>query len=116
MTALIVTAPILPGKVERWRRLCQEMDGRRRAGYRESRRRLGIAREAAWLLQTPRSELAVICLEADEPEEIVQRLAVSDHPFDRWFRAQLAEILGLDLANLFQGARAELIFDEIQER
>jgi hypothetical protein len=40
---------ILPGKQEEWRRFCQVLQGSRRAEYEESRRRLGITRELAWL-------------------------------------------------------------------
>ena len=45
MPGIVLTFPILPGKVEAWRRFCQELAGSRSTLYEASRRRLGITRE-----------------------------------------------------------------------
>lgn len=111
MSALVITVPILPGKAEAWRRLCQEVAGRRRQGYEESRRQLGVASEAVWLLRTPRADVAVVRLDAEEPEHLLARLAASEHPFDRWFKEHLRQICGLDLTPAFLGPTMELVFD-----
>lgn len=103
---LVLAVPILPGKDEAWRRMCQEIKGRRRDGYEQARRALGVAYEAAWLLRAPHSNIAVLYLQANEPEHLLTRLAVSNHPFDRWFRGQLHEICGLEL-----GPAMEMVFD-----
>ena len=110
MTAMFLTAPILPGKVEAWRRFCQEMRGRRQEGYEQSRRQLGIASEAVWLLRTARADVAIVRVNAEEPEHLLSRLAASDHPFDRWFKDQLTEICGVDLSPTFMGPTMELVF------
>ncbi|MDX1664066.1 MAG: hypothetical protein R3272_09745 [Candidatus Promineifilaceae bacterium] len=110
MTAMVLTAPILPGKVEAWRRFCQEINGRRRREYERSRRQLGIASEAVWLLRTARADIAVVRLDADEPEHLLSRLAASDQPFDRWFKERLHAICGLDLNPALLGPTMELIF------
>jgi hypothetical protein len=93
---LVLAVPIMPGKDETWRRMCQEIKGHRRDGYEQARRALGVAYEAAWLLRAPRSDIAVLYLQANEPEHLLTRLAVSNHPFDRWFKRQLREICGLE--------------------
>lgn len=111
MPALVVAAPILPDKVEDWRRLCQEIEGRRQQGYEDSRRRLGVASEAVWLLRTPRATVAVVRVDADEPEHLMSRLVASEHPFDRWFKGQLRNICGLDLTPAALGPTMELVFD-----
>ena len=111
MCTLVIAAPILPGKVEAWRRLCQEMEGRRQNGHEESRQQLGIASEAMWLLRTPRANVAVVRIEAAEPEHLLSRLAVSDRPFDRWFKEQLRHVCGLDLRPALLGPTLELVFD-----
>lgn len=111
MTRLVVTAPILPGKVEAWRRLCQEIEGRRQRGYEESRRHLGIVSEAIWLLRTPGAKVAVVCVDTQEPEHLLARLSASEHPFDRWFKEQLREVCGLDLTPAYLGPTMELVFD-----
>ena len=110
VTAIILTAPILPGKLEAWRRFCQEMQGRRQEGYEQSRRQLGIASEAVWLLRTARADVAVVRVNTEEPEHLLARLAASDHPFDRWFKEQIGEICGLDLSPAFVGPTMELVF------
>lgn len=115
MTAMVITAPILPGKVEAWRRFCQEIEGRRQQGYKESRRQLGIASEAVWLLRTPRANVAVVRLDAEEPEHLLARLAASQHPFDRWFKERLHHICGLDLTPASLGPTMELVFDWQEE-
>lgn len=111
MATLVLTAPILPGKLEAWRRLCQEIDGRRRQEYETSRRQLGIVSETVWLLRTRHTNVAVVRVDAEEPEHLLARLAASKHPFDRWFKEQLHQICGLDLASAFMGPTMELVFD-----
>ena len=107
----VLAVPILPGKVEAWRRLCQEIEGRRHEQYEDSRQGLGVAREAVWLVRTPRSDFAIVYLDAEEPEHLLSRLSVSDHPFDRWFKEQLHEICGLDLTAASLGPTMELVYD-----
>ena len=50
MDPIIWAAPLLPGRSEAWRRFCQELMGSQRAQYVNSRRRLGIGHEEAWLV------------------------------------------------------------------
>ena len=45
MPGIILTFPIVAGKVEAWRRFCQELSGSRRQMYEASRQRLGITCE-----------------------------------------------------------------------
>jgi hypothetical protein len=101
--------PILPGKQEAWRRFCQTLLGRRFCEYAESRRRLGITKELIWLAQTPQGDLAVIYLEAPDPEYMLVQLGASDLPFDRWLRNQWRELHGLDLTQPPSGPTNELV-------
>jgi hypothetical protein len=94
MAVLVFVMPILPGKAERWRRLLQEVIETRRNAYEESRRRLGITRELAWIAQLPQEELALVYLEAADPAQVLATISTSAHPFDRWFREQLREVHG----------------------
>ena len=98
MTAMTLVWPILPGKQEAWRRFCQTLLVGRSCEYAESRRRLGITKELIWLAQTPHGDLAVVYLEAPDPEHVLVQLGASDLPFDRWLRKQWRELHGLDLA------------------
>ena len=111
MAALTLVWPILPGKQEAWRRFCQALHGGRFCEYAESRRRLGITKELIWLAQTPHGDLAVVYMEAPDPERVLAQLSASDHPFDSWLRKQWRELHGLDLAQPPSGPANELVLE-----
>jgi hypothetical protein len=98
MAAIAFVAPILPGKLEAWRRFNQETLGRWREAHDAANQRDGITRERAWLQQTPEGDMAIISLEVDDPERMFQSMATANSPYDTWFRQQVLEIHGLDLA------------------
>lgn len=99
MDSVILAVPLLPDKAEAWRRFCQEMMGRRRQQYERSRRRLEIAREAAWLVPVTGADMAIIVIAAPDLEAALNKIATSQRPFDRWFRRQIFEIHGVDLSD-----------------
>jgi hypothetical protein len=68
MSGIILTFPILAGKVEAWRRFCQEISGSRQQMYIASRRRLGITHERLALVETAFGSTAVTTLEALDVE------------------------------------------------
>ena len=101
MAAIAFVSPILAGKQEAWRRFCQKLLGSRRCEYEESRKRMGITKELAWLHHGQgayEGDVAIVYLEVEYPAQLVQQLLTSEHPFDRWFRQQLLELYGLDQA------------------
>jgi hypothetical protein len=98
--ALILVAPILPGKTEAWRRFVQETSDLHRHEYEASRRHLGIMAEWLWLVTIERRETAVIAVMAAHPERIWGELAVSERPFDLWYRQQLVRLLGIELPSV----------------
>jgi hypothetical protein len=110
VAVLAFTLPILPGKQEAWRRFCQELLESRYWEYEESRQRLGITKEVTWFAQTVQGEMAIVCLEAEHPEQLFPGLAASDLPFDGWLRQKLLELHGLDVTKLPYGSTHELIF------
>jgi hypothetical protein len=98
MPGITLTFPIVPGKVEAWRRFCQEMSGSRRQMYEASRRQLGITRERLALVGTVFGSAAVTTLEADDVGLALGQIIASDLPFDRWYREQMQELHGVNLA------------------
>jgi hypothetical protein len=98
--SLILVAPILLGKTEAWRRFVQETGELRRHEYEVSRRQLGIVAEWLWLVTIERREMAVITVMAAHPERIWAELAVSERPFDLWYRQQLVRLLGVELPSV----------------
>jgi hypothetical protein len=98
MSGITLTFPIMAGKVESWRRFCQEMSGSRRVDYETSRRRLGITRERLALVATTYGSAAVTTLEAHDIGQALNQIIASNFPFDRWYREQVQELHGVNLA------------------
>ena len=111
MPSQAFAVPILPGKLDAWRRFSRAMLEERRDEYLESRERLGITREMAWHQRTPGGDLALIYWEGNDPEQIFGRLAVSQNPFDVWFREQALEFHGLDFTEPPTSPPAERMID-----
>ena len=98
MSGITLTFPIVAGKVEAWRRFCQEMSGSRRQVYEASRRRLGITRERLALVVTAFGSAAITTLEANDMGLALNQIIASDFPFDRWYREQVQNLHGVNLA------------------
>jgi hypothetical protein len=103
--------PILPGKVELDRAFAAELSGPRKAEHEASRARLGITSEQVWLQETPQGTMSVVYLEAEDMERAFMGLATSQDPYDRWWRAQILEIHGIDLTQGLPGPPNEQIMD-----
>ena len=89
----------------------QELSGPRNTEYAESRRRLGVSAESVWLAPKPSGGgLAIVYLEAEDPEWVLRELAASDTPFDSWYGTEMRKLSGLDLARLPRVAPGELLF------
>ena len=114
MPAITFVAPILPNREEEWRRFVQEVVEERLHEYEKFRRRLGISNESVWLARTKRGGTgggtAIVYLEAEDPERIVPALAVSEKPFDLWFKERLLECYGDNTVWVPSKAAAKLIF------
>jgi hypothetical protein len=109
MAVLALALPILAGKQEAWRRFCQELQESRYSEYEAARRRLGISREVTWFARTAQGEMALVYMEVAQPERVFAALAASNLPFDEWFRRQLVEIHGFDVASRPRDLACELI-------
>jgi hypothetical protein len=97
---------------EPWRRLLQELwYARREEEYVDSRRRLGVSAESVWLVPKPSGGgVAVVCLEALDPEWALGELAESEAPFDTWYSGAMRKLFGFDLAGLARAGSSELLF------
>ena len=104
MSGIVLTFPILAGKVEAWRRFCQELSGSRRKPYETSRQRLGITREQLALVDTAYGSMAVTTLEAPDVAKALGQIIASLLPFDVWYRDRLQELHGINLAGYEQYA------------
>jgi hypothetical protein len=102
MSGIVMSNPIAPGKVEAWRRFCQELAGARRQNYEASRRRLGITRERMALVETPSGSAAVTTIDARDVGQALGQIMTSDLPFDRWYRERIQELQGVNQASYDQ--------------
>ena len=98
MSGIVLTFPILTGKVEAWRRFCQELSGSQQKLYEASRQRLGITRERLALVDTAFGATAVTTLEAPDVAQALGQIIASSLPFDIWYRERLQELHGVNLA------------------
>ena len=105
MSGIVLTFPILDGKVEAWRRFCQELCGFRRKPYEASRQRLGITRERLALVETAFGATAVTTLEAPDVAQALGQIIASILPFDVWYREKLLELHGVNLSGYEQFAQ-----------
>ncbi len=104
-TALVF--PVLPGKDAR--DIATEMKSRPRE-YEQSRRRLGITMERAYLQHTPMGDYVTAYIEADgDLLEKYGKLASSDLDVDRYFVKAVKEIHGVDLTQPMPGAPPETV-------
>jgi hypothetical protein len=105
MSGIVLTFPILDGKVEAWRRFCQELCDFRRQPYEDSRQRLGITHERLALVETGFGATAVTTLEAPDVAQALGQIISSELPFDVWYRDKLKELHGVNLAGYEQFAQ-----------
>ncbi len=102
MPAVSFTLPLLPGKTETDRSAMTSCwRGERQGDFEQSRRRLGITREAVWIQATPQGDVVVIYMEADDLETAFKGVATSGEPFDRWFRDHVRDVHGVALEDGF---------------
>jgi hypothetical protein len=112
MAAIAFISPILPGKEQVDKEYMREAIGPRSRKYAEWRRSQGITREAVWHQQTPQGTVAIVYLEADNPQQALQSMGSSSEPIAQWFRQCILEVHGLDLTQPPPGPPPELVIDE----
>jgi hypothetical protein len=110
MRIAVLVLPILPDMEESWRRFAQDLLEDHLSEYEALGRHLGIRRVKVYLARTPRWDVILAYVEAENPEEVFRRLVVSEDPFAGWFKETLAELNGCELRRRM-GPSPELIFE-----
>src|SRR5215213_6923555 len=109
--SLLLAWDVQPDQEEPWRRFLQELSDSRYEEYTQSRRRLGVLTESVWLAPKPSGGgVAIVYLEAEDPEQALRELAGSDAPFERWYGRHMRRLFGFDLSRLLRVADSELLF------
>ena len=109
MPEIAFAVPGLPGRENLDRTTLGEMSEARRDEYEAAARRAGITRQIVWHQQTPDGTIAVVYIEADDPDAALGEFGSSDEPFNRWFRDQMKEVHGIDISE--PGPPLEKVFD-----
>ena len=104
-------APILPGKLEAWRRFMDEVQGPRQDEHAASRREMGAHREVVSLMETPNGAFVALYHEADDVAKAFHVIATSQTPYLQWFREQIADIHGLTPEMMLGPPPARVVMD-----
>ena len=96
---ICLALPLLPGTTDTERvEMLACWQGERADGYRASRARHGITREATCIQPTPAGDVSIVLLESDDLVASLFGVATSTDPFDVWFREHVQQMRGIDLA------------------
>jgi hypothetical protein len=89
--------PIQAGKEEDARAFAAETSGARRPDFEAHLTRVGITRETWTVQETPMGSLMLVWFDGDV-EKAFADLATNDSEYMTWFRAQVLDVTGVDLA------------------
>jgi hypothetical protein len=109
MVAMAV--PLLPGKVEAWKDWVRECSTTRKHEFEDFNERMRLTLHRAWLSQTPGGPLVVVVCDGPGARTMMQRLASSDEPFDRWFREKITKLHGIDFSKPVTSVTSDLYLD-----
>jgi predicted ester cyclase len=115
ITPHVSLQPIKPEKFEAWEEFNRELAGARRAEFAASRHRLGVKREVIYLVIWPREGDLQHQIGYYEVEDLVRfgvGLAISEDPFDIWFRERVADLHGFDWDAVAElGPSSRMVFE-----
>jgi hypothetical protein len=109
MTQLQVVYPLRSGTQERWRRLCQEVEGTHSEEFAASCQRMGIMSGEVRLVHALNRDVMLMNVSLSSSRQAVDILTRSDDPADRWLRAQLQSVLGWTLQSMPTDPPSEVI-------
>ena len=100
--------PLLPGKRPALAQFVEVLGNEWRAEH--DRIHVSISRENWFVQATEKGDIVIVYLETSDPYEVFANLAISQEPFQVWFRAQVLELTGLNLALVPPFSMPEMIF------
>ena len=103
--------PILPGKEQGGRDLAAACMGERRTGFEAQLARGGLTRETWTLQETPMGSFMLVWFEGSDIEKAFTELATSGDEFTVWFRGQVKDVTGVDLAAPPEGPPPDVLVD-----
>jgi hypothetical protein len=111
MNAIVIAAPVVPGKLEEWKEFSRDLhEGPRRSDFAAFIKKSGLSRVRCWLQEGRGAAMAILLYEGETPAGFVQQIAISQEPFAVWFRESVQECNGMDLTQPM-GPPPELVTD-----
>ena len=98
------------GTEERWRRLWQEVAELCPEQFAAACQQVGISQVQVRLLPLLHSELLLVSVEMQEPQQTREALASSRSQFTHWLGEQLRALLGWDVQELLDDPPSDLLF------
>jgi len=108
MEEIVVMFPVLPGKTDALKAFAATISGERSQEFGEAQST--ILAEAWYLQATPMGDFVLAQFSAPSIANVFMGLATADDDFCTWYRAQILDITGVDLAHP-PSALPERIFD-----
>jgi hypothetical protein len=102
--------PIQAGKEDAARAFAAETSGARRSEFEAHLARADVTRETWTLEETPMGSFMLVWFEGDV-EKAFTELATDDSEFSAWFRAQVLDVTGVDLAAPSDAAPPAVLLD-----
>jgi hypothetical protein len=92
-----MAVPLAADKLEAWEAWLGDLTGARKADFDDLNARHGLTEHRAYLQAMPDGDfLVVVVHEGPGANDFMARVMESDHEFDRWFVAAVAEVHGID--------------------
>ncbi len=92
-----MAAPLAADKLDTWEGWVAELNGPRKDAFDDMNARHGVTDHRAYLQPLPDGNFLVLAMhEGPGSDTFLPSLASSDHEFDRWFMASVAEIHAMD--------------------
>jgi hypothetical protein len=102
--------PVLPGKEDAVRAFAKEVAGPRLDQFKAQQAKADVTEELWTLQQTPMGSLVLVYFEGDV-EKAFADIGSDDNEFATWFRAQVLDTTGVDLAVPNEGPPPEPVLD-----
>lgn len=88
--------PLLPGKKDAAIAFANTMTTERLAEFNQAQ--VTVTKESWFLQETPMGDFLIVYYHSPDPAKVHAALAVSQEPFDVWFRAQILDLTGIDIS------------------
>lgn len=88
--------PLLPGKTDAARAFAHSLMNERQADLDNAQ--VTVTKESWFLQETPHGDFLIVYYHSPNPDKVHAALAVSEEPFDVWFREQILDITGIDIS------------------